>query len=189
MREGTREGTPKGERNGARSRAESRHPKPAPSQFEAIGQTTARARRTAPGLAAAEADRAGALACARRGRALTEPNQGRRHGPPADLVPPGPLPAKRPAVARRPGSAEPGGVGSAGSGSSARAAPRRLAAPPAQALARYSYRTSRISYSRVPPGAATLAISPALRLMSARAIGLDTEIFPARISASSSPTI
>jgi len=151
------------------------------SHFEAIGQLTVHAQRTAQGSAAAGVQPAGALAgllaSVRRGHALTEPSWGRHRGPPADPAPRGRQQAKRPAVARRLASADP--------------YPRcRASTPaPAPALARYSYRTSRISYSRVPPGAETFAISPALRLMSAREIGLDTEIFPARISASSSPTI
>ncbi len=52
----------------------------------------------------------------------------------------------------------------------------------------YIYRTSRTSYSRMPDGACTSATSPTDLPISARAMGLDTEIRLDRMSASSSPT-
>ena len=65
--------------------------------------------------------------------------------------------------------------------------PRALSAPCPGSD--YSYTTETTAYSRWPAGASTCAMSPSVLPISARAIGDETEIRPALMSASSSPTI
>ena len=55
--------------------------------------------------------------------------------------------------------------------------------------AAHSNLTDTISYERMPPGAVTSTTSPSDLPTSARAIGEVIEMRPARMSASSSPTI